>query len=168
MAEVVMPAELLGMFREVKTPLICVVEDGGEPHASAMNWWYEADKGTFFMNPAEGTRKARLMREGVKVCFATMEHMRWKNRGFVVWGTITKVENGFLGLLKNLRNKYRIWVTHGGLGLNFDSLRFWGVYAFHRDIYYSTLLWRGSFITVKPVRARYWFEDGVVKEVAIR
>ncbi len=59
-----LPAELLGMFREVKTPVICVVEDDGEPHASAMNWWYEDDKGRFFMNPAEGTRKYGLMREG--------------------------------------------------------------------------------------------------------
>ncbi len=69
--------------------------------------------------------------------------------------------------MRNLRNKYRILVNHGGLGANMDTLRFWWVYALHRDIYYSTLPWRGSFITVKPVRARYWFEDGVVKEVYV-
>ncbi len=162
-----MPEELMQMFRGVKTPVICVVEDDGEPHASTMNWWYETDKGTFFMNPALGTKKERLMKAGVKVCFATMEHMKWGNRGFVVWGTITKVENGFLGLLKNLRNKHRILVTHGGLGLNLDSLRFWIAYALHRDIYYSTLPWRGSFVTVKPDKMRYWTGNGVEKEITI-
>lgn len=59
-----MPDELKRMLGDLNTPVICVVEDKGEPHASAMNWWYEDDKGTFFMNPAEGTRKYGLMREG--------------------------------------------------------------------------------------------------------
>ncbi len=164
MEETMMPAELKSMFREVNAPVICVIEDNGIPHASAMNWWYEDDKGTFFMNPAEGTRKAKLMREGERVCFATMENMKWGNRGFVIWGLITKVEKGFSGLFKNLRNKYRILVIHGGLRPNLDTVRFWLAYAFHKDIYYSTLPWKGTFVTVKPERATFWLDDGVVKE----
>lgn len=168
MEEPMMPEELRGMFRDVNTPVICVVEDGGVPHASAMNWWYEEDKGTFFMNPAEGTRKAKLMREGERVCFATVDHMKWGNSGFIIWGVITNVEKGLSGLLENLRNKYRILVTHGGLRPSIDSLRFWLVYALHRDIYYSTLPWRASFVTVRPEGAKYWLADGVVMEVGLK
>jgi len=159
------PEELVSMFEEINAPVICIISDGGEPHASTMNWWFEEDKKTFFMNPAKGTKKAKLMQVGEKVCFATIENMKWENRGFMIWGVITKVEKGFSGLLKNLRNKYRILVIHGGLGLNLDSMRFWLKYAFHSDIYYSTLPWRGSFVTVKPEKAKYWLKNGAAREV---
>lgn len=162
-----MPTELRSILRDVNTPVICIVEDKGVPHGSTMNWWYEENKGTFFMNPAEGTKKAKLMRVGEKVCFATVENMRWGNRGFIIWGVITKVEKGLFGLLKNIRNKYRILVTHGGLRPGFNSICFWFVYAFHKDIYYSTLPWRASFVTIKPIRARYWLADGVIREVKL-
>ncbi len=159
------PEELELMFAEVKTPVICATADGDGPHASTMNWWYNED-GSFFMNPAGGTRKARTMLMGDEVCFATLEHMVKGKRGFMVWGRIAERETGFLALLKNLRNKVNILTKHGGLGVNLDTMRFGWTYAFHGDIYYSTLPWKGYFIKVEPKKIRYWLGDGETKEIS--
>jgi len=165
----VIPPEAEKLFMEIKTPVVFATIDAfnGFPHATPMNWlWLEKEK-VFWFNPAGKTRKLSNMKKNKSLCFGTVEDMEKGKRGFIVEGEIVKFEEGLIGLIKNLLTKRRMLVEKSEVYFNLRTLKFWVIYAFHRDIYYSTVPWNAAFVRVKPMKIKYWLDNGEEKEVIL-
>lgn len=165
----VMPPEAEKLFMEIKTPVVFATIDAfsGFPHATPMNWlWLEKEK-VFWFNPAGNTRKLVNMKKNRSIAFGAVESMKKGKRGFMVEGEIVKFEEGFPGLIKNMLKKRRMLVEKSEVYFNMRTLKFWAVYAKHRDIYYSTMPWNAAFVRVKPRKIKYWLDNGEEKEIIL-
>ncbi len=159
------PPELEAMLNEIKTPVIFATGNI-YPHATPMNWLWLRNEGLFWFNPAGGTKKLVNMKRNRRVCFATFDGMKKDGRGFIVWGEITRFEEGLIGLIKNLLIKIRMLLEKSEINFFTSKIyRFWRVYAKHPDIYYSTLPWVAAFVRVKPRKIKFWLDDQKEKEI---
>lgn len=159
-------AELEEMLGELRTPVMFASVDR-YPHATPMNWLWLKSEGVFWFNPAGNTRKIELLKRNGSVCFGTVDGMKKKGRGFMVWGEVVRFEYGFWALGRNISIKMRMLKEKSKTRYNRKILKFWITYARHPDVHYSTLPWVAAFLRVKPKRIVYWQEDGIEKEIAL-
>jgi hypothetical protein len=164
--EGMIPTELEEMLGEIRTPVMFAAIDR-YPHATPMNWLWLKSERVFWFNPAGGTRKIELLKRNGNVCFGTVDGMKKKGRGFMVWGEIKRYEYGFWALGRNTRIKMRMLKEKSQIGFGKKILKFWITYARHPDIHYSTLPWVAAYVRVKPKRIVYWLDDGVEKEILL-
>lgn len=157
------------LFREITTPVIfaSVDKSGASAHATPMNWLWLSNEKLFWFNPAGKTKKIENLRASKSICFATLENAKKHARGFIVHGEIVKWDEGIGGFLRNMLLKRRMLVEKSGVYINAKTMKFWLIYALHRDIYYSTLPWNAAFLRVKPQKIIYWSDKNTKKEILI-
>lgn len=163
MAEKMIPPELENLFIEIRTPIILATL-GEEPHATPMNWFYN---GEFWISPAGGTKKVRIMMRNRNVCVASLENMSPDGRGFIFWGRVERMETGFIAFLKHALILKGMLERKSSIGVGLKLLRYALIYARHSSIHYSALPWKRYFIKIKILRGKYWLKKGEEVEFTI-